>query len=275
MAQRFRGEQREDPAFGYWNRDEIREDRRREMRERDPQGDAEQASRLSRRYGAQEPPGTEEAGQFGPYRGRGESGAGFGYGREYAAGDWPQSAEDTTGRAYSRMGGSAWQGGGESYYRDDVNSALVDRDRDWQPPPFSGEAENRYGGGMPYHGPNFRGRGPKGYQRSDERLKEVICERLTEAPDIDASDITIRCKDGIVILEGSIADRRMKHRVEDLVDDCYGVKDIENHIRVAANRPGQEQPGAGAQLSGPQPGGVPLGGGPLSGGQPGKGGVGR
>lgn len=262
MAPRFRGsDQREDPAFGYWNRDDIRDERRRELREREQAaqpGEADQqASRLSRRYAASDSAGAEEGGQFGAYRGRGESGAGFGYGREYPAGDWPQTADDTTGRPYGRMGGSTWQGGGEAYYREDINRALVDRDRDWQPPPFSRDFEGHYG--ESYRGPNYRGRGPKGYQRSDERLKEVICEQLTEAPDVDASDVTIRCKDGIVTLEGSIGDRRMKHRVEDIVADCFGVKDIENHLRVG--RPGAEPSGstgplgAGGQMG--KGGGIP------------------
>lgn len=37
----------------------------------------------------------------------------------------------------------------------------------------------------------YRGKGPKGYERSAERLKELVCERLTEAPYLDASDITV------------------------------------------------------------------------------------
>ena len=35
-----------------------------------------------------------------------------------------------------------------------------------------------------------RGRGPKGYRRSDERIREDVCERLTEDPFIDASIAT-------------------------------------------------------------------------------------
>src|SRR5437867_195160 len=44
----------------------------------------------------------------------------------------------------------------------------------------------------------FRGVGPKGYLRSDERLTEVICERLTDDARIDASDITVAVRDGKV-----------------------------------------------------------------------------
>lgn len=99
-------------------------------------------------------------------------------------------------------------------------------------------AGSQYGGqgwrGSAWQGEGpYRGRGPKGYQRSNERLKEDICERLTDAPDVDASEISIQCKDGIVTLEGSVESRHMKHRVEDIVDSCSGVKDVENRLRVS------------------------------------------
>ncbi|HEX6959172.1 MAG TPA: BON domain-containing protein [Ferrovibrio sp.] len=211
---------------------------------------------LTRRYGERGDTGTEESGRFGRSYGRGESGAGLGYGREYAAGDWPQSGEAGTGRAYRQMGGSGWQGSGENYYHDDVNRALVDRDRERPSSPYGGEPRSRFGGGGHYgmgghqysmggqhggdlHGAQerypgrYRGRAPKGYQRSDERLREEICERLTDAPDIDPSDVEIQCNEGIVTLEGTVESRRVKRRIEDIVDDCYGVKDIDNRLRVA------------------------------------------
>ena len=33
----------------------------------------------------------------------------------------------------------------------------------------------------------YRGRGPKGYRRSDARIREDVCDRLTEAPDVDVA----------------------------------------------------------------------------------------
>lgn len=81
---------------------------------------------------------------------------------------------------------------------------------------------------------HHRGRGPKGYERSDERIKEDICERLTDDPYIDASEITIDCRDGVVTLEGHIERRSLKHRVEDMADAVSGVKDIQNRLSVTA-----------------------------------------
>lgn len=75
-------------------------------------------------------------------------------------------------------------------------------------------------------------RGPKGYQRSDERLREDISERLMQSSHVDSSDVTVSVSSGKVSLEGSVPDRYMKHYIEDLVDACPGVQDIDNRIRV-------------------------------------------
>jgi osmotically-inducible protein OsmY len=81
---------------------------------------------------------------------------------------------------------------------------------------------------------SHRGRGPKGYQRSDQRLLEDICERLSDDPYIDASDIEVTCESGNVTLAGTVESRAMKHEVEDLVADCHGAQDIVNNLKVAA-----------------------------------------
>jgi hypothetical protein len=79
---------------------------------------------------------------------------------------------------------------------------------------------------------SHQGRGPKGYARSDDRLRELICERLTEHPAVDASDITVQVADQEVTLSGTVDDRGIKHLVEDLIDGFGGVKEIHNQLRV-------------------------------------------
>ncbi len=74
--------------------------------------------------------------------------------------------------------------------------------------------------------------GPKGYQRSDERLREDISERLMEARYIDSSDVTVEVSGAKVVLDGTVPERRMKHAIEDLVAACPGVQDIDNKIRL-------------------------------------------
>lgn len=73
---------------------------------------------------------------------------------------------------------------------------------------------------------------PKGYVRSDERLREDLCERLSRSG-LDVSDVTVEVSDGTVTLDGTVSDRRTKHAIEDCADDCLGVTDIQNRIRVA------------------------------------------
>ncbi len=81
--------------------------------------------------------------------------------------------------------------------------------------------------------PDFTGRGPKGYQRTDQRILEDICDRLSDDPYVDASEISVTCQNGEITLEGTVDSRPTKHRVEDLVADCRGVRDIHNRIRVS------------------------------------------
>lgn len=82
-----------------------------------------------------------------------------------------------------------------------------------------------------------RGRGPRGYTRSDARILEDVNERLCDDPIVDASDIEVRCEQGCIVLEGRVPTRWMKHRAEDIADAISGVKDVDNRIRVAAEEP--------------------------------------
>lgn len=78
----------------------------------------------------------------------------------------------------------------------------------------------------------FVGRGPRGYQRSDERVREEICERLTRHGRIDATELEISVKNGEVTLSGSVDDREAKRLAEDLAEDVFGVRDVNNQIKV-------------------------------------------
>jgi len=92
---------------------------------------------------------------------------------------------------------------------------------------------SRYGWqSPPYAGPNYVGRGPRGYQRTDERIREEVCDRLTEDPRIDASDIEVHMKGGELTLSGSVRTREEKRFTEDLVERITGVREVNNHLRV-------------------------------------------
>ena len=95
-----------------------------------------------------------------------------------------------------------------------------------------GRYGERYGEAGHDQARGYRGRGPKNWSRSDERIKEDISERLWDADDVDASDVTVEVKDGEVTLRGNVDRRSVKHRIEDIADACSGVRDIHNEIRV-------------------------------------------
>jgi len=79
---------------------------------------------------------------------------------------------------------------------------------------------------------NHTGRGPRGYKRSDERIREDVSDRLMHDSQIDASDIEVKVSEGTVTLEGTVDSRRIKHMAEDLAESVSGVQDVVNHIRV-------------------------------------------
>ena len=74
------------------------------------------------------------------------------------------------------------------------------------------------------------GKGPKGFRRSDERIKEEVCQALFDSYDVDASNIEVEVKDGCVYLKGEVDDRMTKRLAEDTVENLDGVKDIQNML---------------------------------------------
>ncbi len=100
-----------------------------------------------------------------------------------------------------------------------------------------------YSGGMGYHGRRgqYAGRGPKGYRRSDERIREDINERLTDHPEIDATEIEVAVTNGEVTLTGTVDHRHAKRLAEDIAEGVSGVHDVHNQIRVNRNAGGEER----------------------------------
>jgi hypothetical protein len=87
---------------------------------------------------------------------------------------------------------------------------------------------------------DYRGRGPKDYRRSDDRIREEVCDRFTDDPRLDASDVTVKVENGDVILTGTVATREQKRRAEDIAERVTGVADIINQLRVLGGEPAQE-----------------------------------
>ena len=85
------------------------------------------------------------------------------------------------------------------------------------------------------------GKGPKGYSRSDDRIREDVCDRLTEDSRVDASDIDVKVSSCDVTLAGTVDSREAKRRAEDCAESVPGVRNVQNNIRV--------QQGAGGMTS--------------------------
>lgn len=166
------------------------------------------------------------------YKGRGEQGyppghqdEGNDYGRD-TRGDydttrrrreWPLSPQRDYGDAARQSWGGARQGGGP--------------------------ANRVYGTGAAAATPqSFRGRGPKGYERTDDRLRELICEALTDDEHIDASGLEVQVRNHEVTLTGNVPDRRTKYAVEELVEQCGAVADINNQLRIWSPRAETSEP---------------------------------
>lgn len=99
-----------------------------------------------------------------------------------------------------------------------------------------GHGEDRgYGEDFRQAARGHRGRGPKGYRRSDERISEDVHDRLTDDPWLDATDIEVTVKAGEVTLSGQVDSREGKHRAERLVEDLSGVRHVQNNLRVDPN----------------------------------------
>ena len=78
----------------------------------------------------------------------------------------------------------------------------------------------------------YRGKGPRNFTRSDERIREMVCERLTDDDRIDASEIDLQVQEGRVVLTGTVPSREMKWMAEDVVEQVVGSEKIENRLRT-------------------------------------------
>ena len=154
-------------------------------------------------------------GGMGGYTGGGYRGGGLGSNYESSSGysEYPRERDRDT--RYGR--------GGQQ------NEGWWDRMTDEVSSWFGGDSEEG-------HRESRRGRGPRGYTRSDDRIREDINDRLTDHHAIDASDIEVEVNGGEVALSGKVDSRYEKRLAEDIVESVSGVNHVENRIRV--NRSG-------------------------------------
>ncbi len=85
---------------------------------------------------------------------------------------------------------------------------------------------------------DHRGRGPKGYQRSDDRIRDDVNEHLTDDAMIDASEIDVTVQNREVTLTGTVRSRDERRRAEDVAEQVPGVTHVQNNLRVGQHQAG-------------------------------------
>ncbi|MDQ6764330.1 MAG: BON domain-containing protein [Bacteroidota bacterium] len=80
---------------------------------------------------------------------------------------------------------------------------------------------------------NLRGKGPKNYTRSSERIKEDVNDHLGDHWMLDASNIEVNVDGTEVTLTGSVDSKENKRRAEDIADSVSGVTHVQNNLRVS------------------------------------------
>jgi hypothetical protein len=200
-----------------------------------------QETHARRRDNDREPDDMRDAEDDGDRFSGGESGRGYGghesrrgrpggdYGREYSSNygrDYASDYERGYGRSYGTGYGGAPDEPGGAFGRESTTG------RGWR------GYRTGYGPGTPYRGRldepgvDYRGLGPRGYTRSDERIREDVCDRLSDDPLVDASDVEVSVSHSEITLSGTVSSREQKRRAEDCADDVPGVMHVQNNLRV-------------------------------------------
>jgi len=158
------------------------------------------------------------------YRGGSEGNRGYGgdYGRDRgwssdrgsgSRGDWDNNRRSWSGQDYGR----GYGGEERSFWdraSDEVSSWFGDE-----------EAARR-------RQQDQRGRGPRNYTRSGDRIREDVNDRLTDDWHVDASDIDVTVSGTEVTLAGTVPSRDQRRRAEDIAESVSGVTHVQNNLRV-------------------------------------------
>ena len=155
-----------------------------------------------------------------------------GEGRDWNRGDdWNRSSDWNRNRGYP----------GQGYDERFSNERNRENDRNWwnktkdEVSSWFGDEDAERRRRMDEWRGEFRGKGPKGYTRSDERIKEDVNDSLSDDPQVDASDINVTVSSCEVTLTGTVKDRWQKRRAEDIAENVSGVKNVENRIKVGSS----------------------------------------
>jgi osmotically-inducible protein OsmY len=119
-----------------------------------------------------------------------------------------------------------------------VTAAAADNQRSWwdrasdEVSSWMGDEEAERRRRMDYARGGHYGKGPRGYTRSDDRIREDVHDRLTDDWMLDATNITVTVNGGEITLDGTVNNREDKRRAEDLTENVSGVRHVQNNLRV-------------------------------------------
>lgn len=244
-------------------------------------GDQDRGRSYGGDFGGHDRGGRDQGG-----RDRGGQGRDYGSSSGYGTGGSTRDFREVTGRSYDderfRRPDEFFQGGRERHHDRDPGTGFGRGSRDHRGDRGfferagdevaswfgSDDAERRReqdaqrgDEGAQHH----RGRGPRNYMRSDERIREDVNDRLTDDPQIDASDIEVAVQNREVTLTGTVQVRWAKRHAEDLAESVSGVTHVQNNLRVAQAASGSGSQSGSGSFGGAQ-GGSPQGGSSASGG---------
>jgi osmotically-inducible protein OsmY len=216
-----------------------------------------------REYGEREYGRGYGAESYGGYSG-GESGGRGDYGRSYGAREYGPDLDVGRSRRFGGTGGGYGYSGnypsyGEGNYGGGFGTYTRDYERNYGAGGYRGRVEQERGSGQGYgrerdwwdratdevsswfgdedaerrrRMDRHRGRGPKNYTRSDDRIREDVSDRLTDDPLVDASDIEVSVSNQEVTLSGTVASRNERRLAEEVAEQVSGVKYVQNNLRV-------------------------------------------
>jgi hypothetical protein len=186
----------------------------------------------------------ERRGRFGRFEGERSEFGGSEWRERFGGRDWEQPTFASYDERRPFAGGHGGYGERSAPRHGDSERGEWDRGerRGFPGEPF-GVGGAWAGGARHEQLASHAGKGPKGYQRADERVIDDVCHALERDPLVDASEIEVSCQKGEVVLKGSVDSRQAKRRAEQCVEELPGVKDVRNELRV-------QPPGASGSSTG-------------------------
>jgi osmotically-inducible protein OsmY len=159
----------------------------------------------------------------------------------YGSDNQSQHNQDWSPNNY--RGSSSSSFGQQNYYGQGSSQGFYGQgsSQGWSQPVRNDEA--------PQSGKSFYGKGPKGFKRSDERIREEASEALFRDHHVDASNIEVTVENGELVLSGTVESRRMKRLAEDCVESISGVNDVRNELRVQSQSSLEKSDRSGAEDS--------------------------